>query len=73
MTFQSRGQLDFVFLNASAVERTNFYAASDIDEKQGVVPPPEPDLISLRAVIWTTHLARHYFRNSPHRGLKRIS
>lgn len=71
-SFQASGRLDFVFANAGVIERANFYAPHEIHENKGVVPPPEPDLLSidadLKGVVLTTYLAQHYFRNSPHGG-----
>ena len=61
--FDTEGRLDFVFANAGIVERFNFYDAHP-DGK----PPPAPDQtvidINLKAVINTSWLAQHYFRQS---------
>lgn len=63
--FQKSGRLDFVFANAGIAEKNNFYTRHDT----GVDPPPEPDLlvgtILFQAVVSTSHLAMHYFRQSP--------
>lgn len=66
--FSSSGKrLDFVFANAGVIERTNFYASAG---ESGSVA--EPDLrtiqVNLNGVIYTTVLAAHYFRLSPHGG-----
>ena len=61
--FDSEGRLDFVFANAGIVERFNFYESLPMDK-----PPPPPDTtvleINLKAVVWTSWLAQHYFRQS---------
>ncbi|KAI9041109.1 NAD(P)-binding protein [Aspergillus affinis] len=67
--FSSSGnRLDFVFANAGVIERTNFYETST-GPSGGVA---EPDLrtiqVNLNGVIYTTVLAAHYFRLSPHGG-----
>jgi len=66
-TFSGR-RLDFVFGNAGVIEKHNFYATHD----RGNEPPPEADLLSvdvnLKGVMLTSHLALHYFRQSPHKG-----
>ncbi|TPX14823.1 uncharacterized protein E0L32_004932 [Thyridium curvatum] len=63
--FKSSGRVDFVFANAGIAERDNFYMRHDT----GSGPPPEPDMlvikICLDAVVTTTYLAQHYFRQSP--------
>jgi NAD(P)-dependent dehydrogenase (short-subunit alcohol dehydrogenase family) len=70
--FQKTSQLDFVFANAGVIERNNFYATPQAEHFKDVCPPPEPDLLSidtdLKGVVFTTHLAQHYFRHSPHKG-----
>jgi len=57
------GRLDFVFANAGIVERFNFYDKHDTSK-----PPPPPDQtvidINLKAVLNTSWLAQHYFRQS---------
>lgn len=63
--FQKSGRLDFVFANAGIAEKANFYARHNT----GILPPPEPDLlvssVLYDAVVLTSHLALHYFRQSP--------
>lgn len=63
--FKGPGRLDFVFANAGIAEQANFYANHDT----GSDPPPEPNLlvsnILYNAVVLTSHLALHYFRQSP--------
>ena len=70
--FQQTSQLDFVFANAGVIERTNFYATPQAEHIKDVCPPPEPDMLSidadLKGVVFTTYLAQHYFRHSPHKG-----
>ena len=67
--FNSSGKcLDFVFANAGVVERVDFYAQQpEVHE-----PPPPPALssidVNLKGVVFTSHLALHYFRRSPHKG-----
>jgi len=65
--FKSEGRIDFVFANAGIVERDNFYA-----EHPAGGPPPEPNQLSidinLKAVVTTSYLAQHYFRQSPGKG-----
>jgi NAD(P)-dependent dehydrogenase (short-subunit alcohol dehydrogenase family) len=65
--FKSEGRIDFVFANAGIVERDNFYAEHSTDG-----PPPEPNQLSidinLKAVVTTSYLAQHYFRQSPGKG-----
>jgi NAD(P)-dependent dehydrogenase (short-subunit alcohol dehydrogenase family) len=62
--FKQYQRLDFVFANAGIAEKGNFY----VEHNTGSDPPPEPDLlclhISLDAVITTSYLAQHYFRQS---------
>lgn len=64
----SGGRLDFVFANAGVIERKNFYTP----QSEGIDPPPEFEQlaidINLRAVISTSYLALHYFRQSPEKG-----
>ncbi|KAB2572308.1 15-hydroxyprostaglandin dehydrogenase (NAD(+)) [Lasiodiplodia theobromae] len=66
--FEADKQLDFAFANAGTIERSNFYEIHG----DGSAPPPLPDLatidINLRGTIYTTNLAIHYFRLSPHKG-----
>ncbi|KAK2761341.1 hypothetical protein FQN54_001863 [Arachnomyces sp. PD_36] len=66
--FVTSGRLDFVFANAGVIERKNFYAK----QSEGIDPPPEFEQlaidINLRAVISTSYLAVHYFRQSPEKG-----
>ncbi|KAK0943694.1 hypothetical protein LTR29_004868 [Friedmanniomyces endolithicus] len=61
--FDSDGRVDFVFANAGIVERFSFYEAHPAGK-----PPPPPDQtvidINLKAVINTSWLAQHYFRQS---------
>lgn len=61
--WETDGRLDFVFANAGIVERFNFY-----DVHPAGKPPPPPDQtvidINTKAVINTTWLAQHYFRQS---------
>lgn len=61
--FDSDGRIDFVFANAGIVERFNFYDVHPTGK-----PPPPPDQtvvdINLKAVINTSWLAQHYFRQS---------
>ncbi|KAK5674460.1 hypothetical protein LTS10_012848 [Elasticomyces elasticus] len=61
--FDSDNRLDFVFANAGIVERFDFYQAHPAGK-----PPPPPDQtvidINLKAVINTSWLAQHYFRQS---------
>lgn len=61
--FDTDGRLDFVFANAGIVERFDFYEAHPTAK-----PPPPPNQlvidINLKAVINTTWLAQHYFRQS---------
>lgn len=62
--FDASGQrLDFVYANAGIVERFNFYETHPAGR-----PPPPPDQtvidINLKAVINTSWLAQHYFRQS---------
>jgi len=63
-TFKQYGHIDFVFANAGVIERYSFYAKSS---DQG--PPPKPDMltleVNLKAVIYTSYLAQHYFRLNP--------
>ena len=63
--FLSHNRLDFVFANAGIAERDNFYRPHDT----GIEPPPAPNTlcveILLTAVITTSYLAQHYFRQSP--------
>ena len=68
--FTSSGnRLDFVFANAGILEKSNFYADTKSD---GLDPPPPPDTIcvdvNLKGVIYSSTLAVHYFRQSPHKG-----
>ena len=62
------GRLDFVFANAGVIERKNFYAK----QAEGSDPPPELEqlaiTVNLQAVISTSYLALHYFRQSPDKG-----
>lgn len=64
--FKANGRLDFVFANAGIIQFENFYA------KDSCLPPTEPLKhsidINLKAVINTTHLARHYFLASENQG-----
>ena len=66
--FKAERRLDFVFANAGIVEKYDFYARHDT----GSDPPPEPDQLTtdicLKAVITTSYLAHHYFRQSPGHG-----
>ncbi|KAK5117996.1 hypothetical protein LTR62_004040 [Meristemomyces frigidus] len=61
--FDTDRRLDFVFANAGIVERFDFYEAHPTGK-----PPPPPDQlvadINLKAVINTSWLAQHYFRQS---------
>jgi len=61
--FDADGRLDFVFANAGIVERFDFYEAHPASK-----PPPPPNQtvidINLKAVINTSWLAQHYFRQS---------
>lgn len=63
------GRLDFVFANAAAIESCNILQAEGADAN---TPPPEPDLtiidVNVKGVIYTSYLATHYFRLSPHKG-----
>ncbi|KAK5726180.1 hypothetical protein LTR17_012995 [Elasticomyces elasticus] len=69
--FDSDNRLDFVFANAGIVERFDFYQAHPAGK-----PPPPPDQtvidINLKAVINTSWLAQHYFRQSPHSENKNL-
>lgn len=62
--FKAQGRLDFAFANAGILQMDNFYA------RDLALPPAEPRQhsidINLKAVINTTHLARHYFLASEH-------
>ncbi|KAL4891071.1 NAD(P)-binding protein [Aspergillus ambiguus] len=65
--FTTSGQrLDFAFANAGIIERTNFF------EKSTAKTPQAPDLstilVNLHGIIYTTHIAQHYFRLSPSAG-----
>lgn len=63
------GRLDFVFVNAGATESCNILQAEGADAN---TPPPEPDLtvvdVNVKGVLYTSYLATHYFRFSPHKG-----
>ena len=63
------GRLDFVFANAAATENCNILQAEGADAN---TPPPEPNLtvvdVNVKGVIYTSYLATHYFRLSPHKG-----
>ncbi|OJJ87293.1 uncharacterized protein ASPGLDRAFT_120159, partial [Aspergillus glaucus CBS 516.65] len=63
------GRLDFVFANAAATESCNILQAEGADAN---TPPPEPNLtvvdVNVKGVIYTSYLATHYFRLSPHKG-----
>ena len=63
------GRLDVVFANAGAVESCNILQAEGADAN---TPPPEPDLtvvdVNVKGVLYTSYLAIHYFRLSPHKG-----
>ncbi|WPA97788.1 uncharacterized protein RHO25_002399 [Cercospora beticola] len=62
----SHQRLDFVFANAGVVEAQDFYT------RQETTPPPPPNLkvidVNLNAVLLTSHLAQHYFRQSSQYG-----
>lgn len=62
--FKAHGRLDFVFANAGILQMDNFYI------RDQSLPPAEPRQhsidVNLKAVINTTHLARHYFLASEH-------
>lgn len=61
--FKEHGRIDFVFANAGMWPKEDFHARDDS------LPPAEPCQIgidvNLKAVINTTHLARHYFLAGP--------
>lgn len=58
-----------MFANAGATERCNILQAEGADKNS---PPSEPDLtlvdVNVKGVLYTTYLATHYFRLSPHKG-----
>lgn len=64
--FRAQARLDFVFANAGILQMDNFYV------RDSMLPPAKPPQhsidINLNAVINTTHLARHYFLASEHKG-----
>ncbi|KAK4570497.1 hypothetical protein LTR86_002577 [Recurvomyces mirabilis] len=69
--FDTDGRLDFVFANAGIVERFDFYEA----HPTGKPPPPPNQLvvdINLKAVINTSWLAQHYFRQSKQSDSKNL-
>ncbi|KAJ6133789.1 15-hydroxyprostaglandin dehydrogenase [Penicillium sp. IBT 18751x] len=65
------GRLNFVFANAGVLETQSFYANHQNDQ-DGIPPPPDLKVIdvNLNGVIYTTHLAIHFFRQSE--GLKSL-
>lgn len=62
--FESERRIDFVFGNAGIFETADFWT----QHPAGQIPP-EPNMntieVDLRAVYMTSHLALHYFRQSP--------
>jgi NAD(P)-dependent dehydrogenase (short-subunit alcohol dehydrogenase family) len=66
--FTSNQRLDFVFANAGVMERGNFYEK----HQTGDEPPPPPNMlpidINTTAMINTSYLAQHYFRQTPNDG-----
>jgi NAD(P)-dependent dehydrogenase (short-subunit alcohol dehydrogenase family) len=63
--FQTSKRVDFVFANAGISEASDFYTKSeDVN-----VLPPKPNLacvdVSLGGAVYTSHLAAHFFRQTP--------
>lgn len=65
--YNKHGRLDFVFANAGISGGLDFYTRHPAGEI-----PPEPSVktaeINFNGVIYTSHLALHYFRQSPGGG-----
>lgn len=61
-------RLDFVYANAGIMERADFYQTHDTGDE----PPPPLNTIVLdintNAVVQTSYLAQHYFRQTPNDG-----
>jgi NAD(P)-dependent dehydrogenase (short-subunit alcohol dehydrogenase family) len=66
--FKATRRLDFCFANAGILERSSFYRAHETGDE----PPDRPDTlvmdINATAVIYTSYLAQHYFRQTPNDG-----
>jgi NAD(P)-dependent dehydrogenase (short-subunit alcohol dehydrogenase family) len=66
--FLANRRIDFVFANAGIMERSNFYKAHNTGDEP---PPPMTTIvldINTNAVVQTSYLAQHYFRQTPHDG-----
>jgi NAD(P)-dependent dehydrogenase (short-subunit alcohol dehydrogenase family) len=67
--FKGTRRLDFVHANAGIMEKGNFYAVHDTGDEP---PPPMPSIvvdIDVMAVVHTSFLAQHYFRQTPKDGI----
>ena len=66
--FRLNKRLDFIYANAGVMERDNFYKRHETGDE----PPPAPNVlpmdINANAVINTSYLAQHYFRQTPGDG-----
>jgi len=66
--FQANRRIDFVYANAGIMERGDFFEVHDTGDEP---PPPFSTLvvdINTTAVIQTSYLAQHYFRQTPNDG-----
>lgn len=67
--FDKEGSIDFAFGNAGIAEHQSFYTTV---AAEGDSTPTPLDLglvdINAKGPIWTTYLALHYMRLSPHKG-----
>lgn len=70
--FRTHGRLDHVFANAGIPDMENSLAKTDSPQLGDDGIPPEPNVkpidVNFTSVLYTSHLALHYFRQSPGAG-----
>lgn len=70
--FRKHGRLDHVFANAGISDMGNSLAKKDPPQTEDEGIPPEPNAkpidVNFTSVLYTSHLALHYFRLSPEAG-----